>query len=122
MDVAPHLALGLAGEEIAAAALEGEGYEILARGYRTPVGELDIIARDGACLVFVEVKTRRDLTCGHPAEAVTWRKRRKLVAMAEDYLSRHRTDARECRFDVVAIVLADEDASIEIIRHAFDAV
>lgn len=122
MAAAAHLALGSAGEELAASALEGEGYEILARGYRTAAGELDIVARDGGCLVFVEVKTRRDLTCGHPAEAVTWRKRRKLVAMAEDYLARHRTDAHECRFDVVAIVLDDEDASIEIIRHAFEAV
>lgn len=112
---------GTAGEELAAEALESEGYEILARGYRTRAGELDIVARDGGCLVFVEVKTRRDLTCGHPAEAVTWRKRRKLVAMAEDYLARHRTDAVECRFDVVAVVIGDGEPAVEIIRHAFDA-
>lgn len=116
-----HLALGAAGENAAVRALEREGYVILARGYRTRAGELDIVARDGACLVFVEVKTRADLACGHPAEAVTPRKQRKLIAMALDYLVRNDVREGSCRFDVVAVVLADSGERVEIIRDAFHA-
>ena len=98
-----------------------EGYAILARRYRVPVGEIDIIAMDGRCLVFIEVKTRRDGHCGDGADAVTWRKRRKIVAVANDYLARHRVDAVACRFDVVTVRLDRETPRVEIIRNAFDA-
>jgi putative endonuclease len=119
---APHLALGCRGESLALAVLERAGYAIVATGYRTPAGEIDIIARDGACLVFVEVKARRTIERGTPAEAVTPRKQRRIVAMARDFLARHPTDAVECRFDVVAILLPwDSPPVIDHIRDAFDA-
>jgi putative endonuclease len=119
---APHLALGCRGESLALAVLERAGYAIVATGYRTPAGEIDIIARDGACLVFVEVKARRTIKRGTPAEAVTLRKQRRIVAMARDFLARHPTDAVECRFDVVAILLPwDSPPVIDHIRDAFDA-
>jgi putative endonuclease len=122
MSSAPHLSLGELGESLARAALEREGYVIVATGYRTPRGEIDIIARDGGCLVFVEVKTRRNHERGTPAEAVTPRKQRRLVALAGCYLAQVRPQADACRFDVVAItVWADRPPEIAIIRDAFDA-
>jgi len=121
MDAAPHIALGTLGESLAKAALEQQGYAIIATRYRTRVGEIDIVARDGECLVFVEVKTRRHIECGTPAEAVTPRKQRRIIAMARDFLARYQSDATSCRFDVVAILLTDGEPSIEVIRNAFDA-
>lgn len=119
---APHLALGFHGESLALAVLERAGYAIVATRYRTDAGEIDIIARDGACLVFVEVKARRTIERGTPAEAVTPRKQRRIIAMAHDFLARHPTDATECRFDVVAILVPDDGPPvIDHIRDAFDA-
>jgi putative endonuclease len=119
---APHLALGFRGESLALAVLEREGYAIIATGYRTAAGEIDIIARDGACLVFIEVKARRTVERGTPAEAVTRHKQRRIIAMARDFLARHETDATECRFDVVAILIPwDGPPAVEHIRDAFDA-
>ena len=116
-------ALGKNGEDLACAELRRLGYAILARRYRTRVGELDIVARDGETLVFVEVKARRSDEFGAPEEAVTWRKRRKLQAMATDFLSRGRLSAVPCRFDVVAITLGrpGQPPRIEVFRSAFDA-
>jgi putative endonuclease len=121
MEAAPHIALGSLGESLAQTALEQQGYAIVATRYRTRVGELDIVARDGACLVFVEVKARRTIERGTPAEAVTPRKQRRVIAMARDFLARYQSDATSCRFDVVAVLLTDGEPSIEIIRNAFDA-
>jgi putative endonuclease len=118
----PHIALGTLGESLARTALEQQGYAVLATRYRTRAGEIDIVARDGGCLVFVEVKARRHTDCGTPAEAVTPRKQRRIVAMARDFLARNPTDATSCRFDVVAILVPEGGpAVIELIRNAFDA-
>jgi putative endonuclease len=115
-------ALGRDGEDLACDELRRLGYAILARRYRTRVGELDIVARDGETLVFVEVKARRSDEFGTPGEAVTWRKRRKLQSMATDFLSRGRLSAVSCRFDVVAITigLPGERPRIEVYRAAFE--
>lgn len=118
---APHLALGSLGEALARETLEREGYAIVATRYRTRAGEIDVIARDGPCLVFVEVKARQGIEHGTPAEAVTPRKQRRVIAMARDYLARHPTDATDCRFDVVAILIGEGSPAIELIRNAFDA-
>jgi putative endonuclease len=121
MAIPHHLSLGIWGEGLAAARLEREGYEILERQYRTRAGEIDIVARDGDCLVFVEVKTREGLEHGSPAEAVTPQKQRRIVAMAADFLARHEVGDLDCRFDVVAVTVTAGRASVELIRHAFDA-
>jgi putative endonuclease len=115
--------LGKDGEDLACDELRRRGYAILARRYRTRVGELDIVARDGETLVFIEVKARRSDEFGAPGEAVTWRKRRKLQAMALDFLARGRLSAVPCRFDVVAVTLgrAGERPRIEVFRAAFEA-
>jgi putative endonuclease len=113
--------LGRLGESLAVAELERLGYAILARRYRTPCGEIDIVADDDGTLVFVEVKARVDAEFGTAAEAVTPWKQRRLVRMARDYLTRERIVHRPCRFDVVAIMLDRPAPSIELFRNAFDA-
>jgi putative endonuclease len=100
-DVRP--ALGLAGEDIACETLKGLGYSIVERRFRTRRGEIDIVARDGATVVFVEVKGWNRVSGGTPAEAVTSQKRRRLMHVALEYLARHRLADTPCRFDVVAI-------------------
>lgn len=114
--------LGKTGEDRAVAALRQLGYAILARRYRTRHGEIDIVARDGPTVVFVEVKARVNAEFGAAAEAVTRHKQARLASMALDYLARHRLTDRPCRFDVVAIDDAGSDAPrVTVYRSAFDA-
>ncbi len=98
-------ALGLEGETRACHSLESRGYRILQRRYRTRFGELDIVARHDATIVFVEVKARRSRAFGDPAGSVTTEKQRRLVMMASDYLARHGLTRAPARFDVVAVLL-----------------
>ncbi len=107
---------GTAHEEKAAAWLETQGMRILERNYRCRQGEIDLIAMDGRYLVFVEVKYRRDMQAGHPAEAVDVRKQRRISRAAARYLmERGISQEQPCRFDVVA-VLGDRT---EHIKDAF---
>ncbi len=116
----PRQTLGKSGEDAAIAALTRRGYAILARRYRTRLGEIDIVARDGDTIVFVEVKARSSHAFGHPAEAVASWKRRRLLTIAVDFLARHRLTRSPCRFDVVAITTRPgEPPVIEVIRDAF---
>jgi putative endonuclease len=121
MSTASHIALGEQGESLAVRALEREGYAVLARRYRTRLGEIDIIARDGRCLVFIEVKARQHHRCGRPDEQITARKQRKIVAIARVFLARTHVRAESCRFDVVSVSLDGGHPRVEIIRNAFDA-
>jgi putative endonuclease len=114
-------ALGKRGEDLAAAELERRGYAILARRYRTRHGEIDIVARDGGTIVFVEVKVKESAEFGTAAEAVTVRKQRRIVSMAVDYLARHRLAGHPCRFDVVAIDGAGDTAQLTVYTGAFAA-
>jgi putative endonuclease len=114
------IALGLLGESLACEALTGAGYAILARRFRTRIGEIDIVCRDGPALVFVEVKARRSTRFGTPAEAVTPRKQRRILTMAQIFLGRHRLEGTRCRFDVVSILMpAGQPPTVQIIRDAF---
>jgi putative endonuclease len=111
--------LGQRGEHEAARWLRRHGFRILVRGYRTSRGEIDLIAREGDTLVFIEVKTRR---AGEPAEAVTPEKQRRVALAALHFLKRHRLLDERSRFDVVALVWPDTSRTptIEHIRNAFD--
>lgn len=111
--------LGRRGEELAVAFLEGRGCRVLARNYRCRLGEVDLVARDGETLVFVEVKTRRSLAFGGPGEAVGAAKKARLVRVARHYLYRHGLTNVPCRFDVVAVTAAGEELRAEWIRDAF---
>lgn len=111
--------LGAHGERLAAAYLEQHGLTILDRNWRCRFGEIDIVARDGASLVVCEVKTRSTLAFGHPAEAVTPRKLRRMRHLAVQWLMAHDIHAPLVRLDVVCVVPAlHGPASIEHIRAA----
>jgi putative endonuclease len=115
----PRRQLGDHGEDLAAAALKKQGYKILERNYVTPLGEIDLIARQGQTLVIVEVKTRKSLRFGTPQEAVSAAKQAKLRHLADYYLKDKRLVGQSVRFDVVAILLAGDEPHIEIIPNAF---
>ena len=113
--------LGVLGEELAARELTSRGYTIVERRYRTRYGEIDIVAEDAGTLVFVEVRARATGEFGAAAESVTDAKKRKVTAMAVDYLARHHVTNRPCRFDVVAIDAAlSEQPEITVYASAFD--
>ena len=116
--------IGDRGERAAAAYLRKQGMRIIARQHRTPWGEIDLIARDGDWIVFVEVKTRRSTDAGHPVEAVTPDKQKKLTQLALAFLKRHGLLEARARFDIVAVIWADNAKVPELThyRHAFEPV
>lgn len=117
------LRLGDKGERVAARYLKRQGFRILARGHRNQAGEIDLIARDGNTLVFIEVKTRRQTTHGLPVEAVHYDKQRRLTRAALVYLKQRGWLERPSRFDVVAILWeTDRPPAITHYRQAFTAV
>lgn len=108
--------LGAEGERRAATWYEAHGYQVVDRNWRCALGEIDLICRRDGLVVIVEVKTRASTTFGHPAEAVTPAKQRRLRKLAGRWLEGHRDrSGREIRFDVVA-VLGEE---IQVIEGAF---
>ena len=107
--------LGRVGEKKAADFLKKKGYKILDLNYKTPFGEIDVIANDNGVIVFVEVKTRSNEDYGRPCEAVDRRKQEKYYKVASYYLQRQSKIDSECRFDVVEI----EDGQINHILNAF---
>lgn len=110
---------GTAYEEMAARWLAEQGYEILERNFHCRQGEIDLIARDGRYLVFIEVKYRRDGQLGHPLEAVGIYKQRKISGAAVYYCHRYQIpDSQACRFDVISI-LGNE---IKHIKNAFETI
>lgn len=113
--------IGQRGESIAADYLTRAGLRILARNYRSGRGELDIVAMDGATIVFVEVKTRCSDAFGAPEQAVTVAKQRQLVMLANRYLYRERRIGAPCRFDVVAVEFRDGRCTIRHIPNAFSS-
>jgi len=113
--------LGRWGEQAAAAYLKQSGFRVVASNVRTPVGELDLVARHGRLQVFVEVKTRRSRSFGAPAEAVDARKQRQVIRAAQWYLAQDGHDDCEIRFDVVAVDVENGRVRIEHIPAAFEA-
>ena len=112
--------LGLRGERIAAAYLADAGLRLLDRNWRCRDGELDIVAREGDSLVFCEVKTRRGVGFGHPVEAVTSVKQRRMRTLAQRWLAAHEEHAPELRFDVVGVLVRpDRPALVTHLRAAF---
>jgi putative endonuclease len=109
--------LGDRGERAAVALLKRRGMRILRRNYRTKHGEVDVVAREGTAVVFVEVKARRR---GDPTEAVTPEKQRRLTLAALHFLKRYRLLEHRCRFDVVAVLWPD-DAGPPTVEHYPDA-
>lgn len=114
--------LGKRGEETAARFLKRQGLKVIKQNYRCRLGEIDIIAKDGNELVFIEVKTRSSVTFGSPAHAVDRRKQGQIIKAAQTYLMETRLHNSPARFDVVAIQFQnDMNPRIEHIRNAFEA-
>jgi len=119
----PRDTLGDRGENLAARYLRNQGMRIITRNFRCPLGEIDIVARDGNTLVFVEVKTRDNEDEGvTPEEQVNTIKRHQITKAARYYLSRYGTVQPPARFDVVAVVWpAEKEPRIRHTPHAFEA-
>ncbi len=112
---------GKLGEDLACEELTRLGYRILDRRFRTRCGELDIVARDGPVLVFVEVRARSGDRFGNPFESVTWQKQHRLSRMAAAYLCAKQLAEVPCRFDIVGVTDAGDGAfHLELMRNAFE--
>lgn len=115
----PPQRFGKKAEDLAARHLKRQGYKIIVRNYRTRAGEIDIIAREGRTLVFVEVKGRQSLRYGSAKAAVTPRKQHQVAKVALWYLKETDQLGVKARFDVVAVTRKGGGATIEIVRNAF---
>lgn len=114
------LGLGRTGEALAAEHLGALGFEIAARNYRCPAGEIDLVTRRSGTWVFVEVRTRRGRAFGTPEESVTPRKRAHLIAAAQDYLQEHALIDVPWRIDFVAVELSPQGQllRVDVIENA----
>jgi putative endonuclease len=112
--------LGRSAEIAAAAALGKLGYHIVASNFRCRHGEIDLIAKEGGYLVFIEVRCKRNDSYGTPAESITPAKQRKISITAQHYLHAHNIKDIDCRFDVAAVTLVDGKLSVDIIKNAFE--
>ena len=97
--------LGRTGEDLAADHLAAAGYDIVERNWRCPQGEIDLVVRDGATLVVVEVKTRSSLNYGHPFEAVNSAKLTRLYVLAAAWARAHPAGSKDWRVDAVSVLL-----------------
>ena len=119
-----HIEAGKKGEADAVRYLQSNGYRILERNLRAKFGEIDVVARDGPALCFVEIKTRSSIRFGFPEEAVTVWKRQRLLRLASWYLQRRPGGAHsQVRFDVLSILNgpAGSPDRIRLIKGAFEA-
>lgn len=117
----PRGRLGQWGEEHARRYLEGKGYSVLAINYRSRWGEVDIVARLGEELVFVEVKTRRGSAFGTTEEAVTHTKSQRLIATAQRYLEQEGLEQSDWRIDLIGVQL-DQSGKLLAVNHLESAV
>jgi putative endonuclease len=112
--------LGDRGEQLAAQHLERAGWTVLHRNYRLGHREVDLVARRGEVVAFVEVKTRAGLGYGHPLEAITAKKRGEVQRVAAAWVERHGTPGDVYRFDAVAVlILAGRDPQVEHVEDAW---
>ncbi|MBZ0167545.1 MAG: YraN family protein [Candidatus Omnitrophica bacterium] len=114
--------IGGIAEQVAADYLRQRGYTVILQNYRCQIAEVDIIAKDGDVLCFVEVKMRTAGEQGHPLESITPRKQRKISLAALTYLQEQDLcDRQIVRFDVVAITLESEICDVQLVKGAFDS-
>ena len=116
---APTKPLGDRGEEIAARFLAQRGWAVTHRNFRMGRKEIDLVARRGEVVAFVEVKTRGGRGYGHPLEAITWRKRREIQQVAQAWVERYGLAGDVYRFDAVAVLLMG--GGEPVVEHVEDA-
>jgi putative endonuclease len=112
--------LGRAAEDLAAAYLVRNGYQVLARNHLTRRGEVDLVCREGEVVCFVEVRSRTSRAQGGPEETIDRAKARRVVAAATDWALRNGGLDRAMRFDVVAVTFGEEGPEVRHWRNAFD--
>ena len=116
-----HIYLGKSGEETAVNLLKENGYKILARNYRTKLGEIDIVALDKDTLCFIEVKTRHSDKFGLPKEAISASKQRQISKTALLFLKENNLLDKKARFDVVSVIYSrEQNPRLDLIKDAFD--
>ncbi len=115
-----NLDFGKASEKEAAGVLQDNGYRIIYRNYKCPLGEIDIIAEDKGTICFVEVKARHSLNLGSPEDAVSTRKQRQICKSAIYYLKTNKLLERLSRFDVLTLLYTDNQPKISLIKDAFE--
>ena len=116
-----NLSLGAQGEKTAVDFLKEKGYNILARNYKTKLGEIDIVAYDKGTLVFVEVKARQSQKYGLPYEAVSRIKQRRISKAAVWFLKENNLLNKKARFDVVSVAYPEEDKpKLDLFKNAFE--
>jgi len=115
-----NLYLGKTGEEAAVSFLKDNGYKILARNYKTKIGEIDIVAKDKDTFAFIEVKTRHSDRFGEPFESVVKSKQRQISKAALVFLKENNLLEKKARFDVVSIIYAQDTPELNLIKNAFE--
>lgn len=116
--MADHNRLGEKGEKLAIDLLRNKGYSVLDENWRSGRNEVDIIAKIGDTVVFVEVKTRSTAYFGNPGEAVSEAKQKRIIQAANDYLLEHELDL-EARFDVISVVTTEKETALDHMEDAF---
>lgn len=114
-----NLNLGKSGEKLTVRFLKSKGYKLLRQNYKTKLGEIDIVAQDKKALCFIEVKTRSSLFFGHPIEAITPAKQKKISQIALIFLKEHNLIKKKARFDVVGIMHLKDRLDFQLIKDAF---
>ena len=111
--------VGSYGQKLAERYLSDEGFCIIERNFRCRSGEIDLVARDGDYIVFIEVKYRRSLVHGYPREAVGYHKQRHIRRVAQYYIMIKNLNNQDFRFDVLEIIDNAENPEISLIKNAF---
>lgn len=114
------LDLGNLGERLALQKIKRLGYKFIEKNYRCPLGEIDLIAKDGDCLVFIEIKTRKGRSTGYAKEAVNQHKIRQISKAALTYMKANNCFDTRARFDVIAVNITGDREEIEVIKDAFE--
>lgn len=114
------LNLGELGERLALKKIKRLGYKFIAKNYRCSLGEIDLIAKDDDCLVFIEIKTRKGKSTSYAKEAIDQRKMLQLSKVALAYMKANNCCDVKSRFDVIAINIKGNKQEIELIPNAFD--
>lgn len=109
--------VGQKGEEAACEYLKERGYTIIETNYRCKLGEIDIIARDGAMVVIVEVRTKTGLAFGRPEESINQEKAKKLHRLALQYIQSHYHQEMPSRIDLVAVILERNSGRVKDVKH-----
>jgi putative endonuclease len=106
--------IGNLGEKFAQKFLKKNGHKIIVTNYRSTYGEIDIISQQAGCLIFTEVRCKRNLAFGTPEESIVWRKKQKLVSLAQGYIQKNHPNCTSWRIDFIAVELDTNNKAIRI--------